>query len=75
MNTPLRDEIAELIWRTKPGAINATKAAEEILNLLASKMPEKNNHVMRDGSPNYYAEGWNAYHDSVKSILKGGTDE
>lgn len=63
-------------------------AVDEILDLVASKMPEKK-VTMSDAMWDFPEgmeghaqkakllenEGWNAYHDSVKSILKGGTDE
>jgi hypothetical protein len=80
MNTPLRDELGKII---KPWTAEMTPdITDEILVFIASKMPEKDNEMEGAGAsrdPDImhaigFEVGWNAYHDSVKSILKGGTD-
>jgi hypothetical protein len=118
MNTPLSDEIAEelreLVLDVLAEASKVAgkeiyitlfpelKIAENVLNLIAYKMPEKVEPSDKDFSldggikPTYdkdgelvdmgrppmkhkmtrpYNDGWNAYHDTFKSILKGGMDE
>jgi hypothetical protein len=80
MNTPPRDEIVKIMSEYATPEI----AADEILNLIASKMPEKKPKVVKRKGfyPPYQPQveqhernGWNAYHDTFKSILKGGMDE
>jgi hypothetical protein len=80
MNTPLRDELGKII---KPWTAEMTPdITDEILALIASKMPEKKEHFLEaridtdleHGTHIGEVEGWNAHADSVKSILKGGTE-
>jgi hypothetical protein len=82
MNTPLRDEIREILFKAAGGISDmANEEIDQILNLLASKMPEKEEELQIDFTnmqtivKAWERKGWNAYHDTFKSILKGGTDE
>jgi hypothetical protein len=98
MNTPLREELLKLkvtITSIDGLPLNlegglTPESIDQILSLVASKMPEKKELILSGDQPpreyldlkqeiklntNHQVIGWNAYHDTVKSILKGGTDE
>jgi hypothetical protein len=80
MNNSLKEEILKIFganlitaeWTCPP-----EKVAEQILNLVASKMPEKkevqtHGELNREGWSRYdYAAGYNQAITDVKSILKG----
>jgi hypothetical protein len=78
MNTPLRDELQEIrieIVYPKDGTWPhlSDKSTAQILDLLASKMPEKK-VVYVDPDENIQSAkhaGFNQAIDQVKSILKG----
>jgi hypothetical protein len=92
MNTPLREQMEYLTkelliqFQADPmlsaGAKDLAKDfSEEILSLVASKMPEKKDtdymnvpYGVNSGKDCVQAQknGWNDAIDSVKSILKGG---
>jgi hypothetical protein len=79
MNTPLRDEIRELLVNWMSGEFPDMKIEDDLLNLIASKMPEKkeikDHKNIGDGTGYYHDIGYNQAITEVKSILKGGTDE
>jgi hypothetical protein len=90
MNTPLRDEIYKIFYDLGVPSANTgmekpyvIEAADQILSLVASKMPEKTKtHSIEelkalsssglDANEGFgYEMGWNAFRTEVKSILKG----
>jgi hypothetical protein len=76
MNTPLRKELKKIVkngtkWTLDDGwpiLEVPDEVIDHILNLLASKMPEKKEPTYGNG----HSEGFNEAIDSVKSILKEG---
>jgi hypothetical protein len=70
MNNSLRGEVLEIIetsiveWKH-----GGPKCVDEILNLIASKMPEKKELAAK--YPSGFDKGFNQAIDQVKSILKG----
>jgi hypothetical protein len=72
MNNSLRGEVLEIIetsiveWKH-----GGPKCVDEILNLIASKMPEKKYILHLTGNEFREAKGFNDCLAKVKSILKG----
>jgi hypothetical protein len=73
MNNSPKEEILKIFganlitaeWTCPP-----EKVADQILNLIASKMPEKKELAAK--YPSGFDKGFNQAIDQVKSILKGG---
>jgi hypothetical protein len=83
MNNSLRGEIKKIqYWQGTDGDPDfpedvydsiPDEVIDQILNLIASKMPEKDlaRSATNPDKESEFAQGWNAFRAEVKSILKG----
>jgi hypothetical protein len=75
MNNSLRELVAEILWIHDSFGLKIPEdfypEADQILNLIASKMPKKKEIDIEIPDTLHRNKGWNAYHNLVKSILKG----